>query len=270
MTADNSFREAQLALFRSSALKQQKWRALTGAVGQVAPTAKALDLGSDNGIISWMFRSRGGNWTSADLGTAAAGMIQRMVGDSVFCLDGSDLPFASESFDVIVVVDLLEHVDDDRRLLREIARCLRPGGKLVLNVPHRKRAALLPPFRHALGLTDEWHGHLRPGYTAAELPALLSPALRMTSARTYSRFFSHLLDTALTWTFMRGAAGRAVRTPKGMLVSGSDVRGASGRAFRLLAPVMRAFVALDASIPWSKGYMLVVTADKQIADDHSE
>ncbi|MCH2172674.1 methyltransferase domain-containing protein [Myxococcota bacterium] len=42
---------------------------------------------------------------------------------------------ASETFDAILAADVLEHVEDDLELLRELCGCLRPSGRLVLTVP---------------------------------------------------------------------------------------------------------------------------------------
>jgi ubiquinone/menaquinone biosynthesis C-methylase UbiE len=44
---------------------------------------------------------------------------------------------ASESFDVVTLTDVLEHVVDERRTLDEIYRVLRPGGQLIVTVPHK-------------------------------------------------------------------------------------------------------------------------------------
>src|SRR5262249_25496780 len=48
---------------------------------------------------------------------------------------GEDLPFASDSFDLITSSDVLEHIADDRAVLGEMARVARPGGLLVVVVP---------------------------------------------------------------------------------------------------------------------------------------
>jgi SAM-dependent methyltransferase len=45
------------------------------------------------------------------------------------------LPYDTESFDLITLLDVLEHIEDDRGVLREVARALRPGGLLLLTVP---------------------------------------------------------------------------------------------------------------------------------------
>jgi SAM-dependent methyltransferase len=45
------------------------------------------------------------------------------------------LPFADASFDLVTSFDVLEHIDDDVAALRELARVLRPGGRVVMAVP---------------------------------------------------------------------------------------------------------------------------------------
>jgi SAM-dependent methyltransferase len=51
--------------------------------------------------------------------------------------DASALPLASESFDVVVLNEVLEHVPDQRLVLAELRRVLTPGGRLVLMSPNR-------------------------------------------------------------------------------------------------------------------------------------
>ncbi len=256
------YRERQLALFRASVLKQAKWRALSRAAGST-DGLDALDLGSDNGVISYLFRKKGGRWSSADLTDETVSAIRRMVGTDVHRVTGASLPFPDERFDLIVVVDLLEHLHDDRGLLAEIARCLRPGGRAVLNVPHRLRFSVLEPVRRRLGLTDEWHGHVRHGYRSRTLESMLPPSLAVTGSRSYSRFFSHLLDTALNWAFLRRSRGRVKSTAKGMVVTGDAVEKGDTALMQRVYPFMRMFAAGDALLPWSAGHMLLVTLEKR-------
>ena len=47
----------------------------------------------------------------------------------------NDLPYGDNTFDGVIGVDVLEHLDDDEGALREILRICRPGGRLVATVP---------------------------------------------------------------------------------------------------------------------------------------
>jgi SAM-dependent methyltransferase len=54
------------------------------------------------------------------------------------------LPFPDETFGCASAVAVFEHLDDDEVAARELARVLRPGGRLWVTVPHAYR--LMPPF----------------------------------------------------------------------------------------------------------------------------
>jgi SAM-dependent methyltransferase len=49
---------------------------------------------------------------------------------------GEHLPFTDDSFDVVVSVWVLEHVKEPLKMLREVARVLRPGGHFVFLTPN--------------------------------------------------------------------------------------------------------------------------------------
>lgn len=53
----------------------------------------------------------------------------------VTCGNLAELPYASETFDMITALDIIEHLDDDLQGLAELKRILKPGGKLVIFVP---------------------------------------------------------------------------------------------------------------------------------------
>jgi SAM-dependent methyltransferase len=52
--------------------------------------------------------------------------------------DVERLPFDDESFDKVLMSEVLEHLRDDRQALREVHRVLRPGGVLAVSVPHAR------------------------------------------------------------------------------------------------------------------------------------
>ena len=261
MTANGPEHVWALRLFEKSILKQAKYRALVRTIGDTSEK-DCLDLGSDNGVISYLLRSRGGRWTSADLSEKAVASIRSLVGTDVHLVDGIHMPFADGAFDRVVVIDLLEHVRDDTRCVAELARILRPGGELVVNTPHAKTLSLVRPLRERLGLTDEWHGHVRPGYTRASLRALLEGDFRVEGASTYSKFFSESLDVALNYVYLRSQGAARGDTAKGTVVTQSDLE-KSARQFRLLArlyPLLWLWAKLDALCVGTQGYYLIVKA----------
>jgi SAM-dependent methyltransferase len=250
-------------LFNRSVLKQAKYRMVHQLIDD--PSDKTnLDLGGDNGVISYFLRRLGGTWYSADLDPGAVASIRQLVHRNVYQVDGCRMPFSDHTFDQIVVVDMLEHIDDDRGFIAEIRRIIKPGGTLVINVPHLKPHSILNRFRHWVGLTDEWHGHRRPGYSLSGLRRLLEPDFVIEQAKTYSRVFSELVDTAMNGGYellRRRKQGERVSS-KGTVVTQRDLEG-DRLQFMLLSalyPVLWMVARLDAAVPLQSGYKLIVRA----------
>lgn len=251
-----------IALFNKSVLKQAKFRQIVARLDDPAGK-RGLDIGGDNGVISYLLRQRGGRWHSADLDERTVRSIQQLVGTDVHQIDGGVTPFEDGAFDQIVIVDFLEHIPDDRAFAQELARITRPGGQVIINVPHLKPGSMLNRLRHAIGLTDEWHGHLRPGYTLEGLRQLLAPAFLIEESTTYSGAFSELIDTALNGIYLRlqrqNAGGRS---SKGTVITEGDVR-KHRKQFMLLSalyPLLWGTAKLDALLFFTPGYKLIVSA----------
>ena len=94
------------------------------------------------------------------------------------------LPFPDASFDVIVMLDVLEHLKDDGAGAREVRRVLREDGTAIIAVP---------AFRFLWGVTDEISNHYR-RYTRAELVRVLETSGLKVERTTY---FNTLLFPAI-------------------------------------------------------------------------
>jgi ubiquinone/menaquinone biosynthesis C-methylase UbiE len=68
----------------------------------------------------------------------------------VFNAAGEALPFPGAAFDAVTAWDVLEHVQDPRRVLEELARVLRPGGHALITAINRR--AWVDPHYHIAGL----------------------------------------------------------------------------------------------------------------------
>lgn len=246
-------------LFNKSVLKQHKFRAITSLLGDTAHL-QCLDIGADNGVISYLLRQRGGLWKSADLDAKAVDAIRALVHDGVCQIDGRHMAFGDAEFDRVVIIDFLEHIYTEREFIDELGRVIKPGGELVINVPHVKNS-LLRKLRLAIGQTDEKHGHVRPGYTLESLTTLLQDRFTIVTCKTYSKFFSECIDTLITFGFGLLKKGEAT-SQKGLLVTEHDLRRYQRlfRVYGLLYPLVWCMAQLDALLFWCSGYMLIVRA----------
>src|SRR5262249_3224066 len=57
--------------------------------------------------------------------------------------DAAALPFADAAVDAVTMLDVLEHIPEPEEVLAEARRVLRPGGVLILSVPHKGLLAQL-------------------------------------------------------------------------------------------------------------------------------
>jgi SAM-dependent methyltransferase len=94
---------------------------------------RVLDVGCGAGATSLVLREFG-TVLGVDFGVEAA-TAARGRGLQSACMDAGHLGVRDESFDVVVALDVLEHLDDDLAAARELRRVLKPGGLLLVTVP---------------------------------------------------------------------------------------------------------------------------------------
>lgn len=103
----------------------------------LAPGSTVLDWGAGKGHLAWLLANRGLRVTGFKKREGESKHIPFPV-SIVFDDHPWRLPFGDGSFDGAVSCGVLEHVPDPDRSLEEIARILRPGGKLfVYFLPNR-------------------------------------------------------------------------------------------------------------------------------------
>jgi SAM-dependent methyltransferase len=103
------------------------------------PDARILDAACGAAPGLRYFHTAGYTVTGSDIADAALRSARRFLPDVPLVRADLDLPqpFADASFDLIILREAIEHVQDGGRTLRECYRILRPGGCVALTTPNR-------------------------------------------------------------------------------------------------------------------------------------
>ncbi len=105
---------------------------------------RVLDIGCNRGSIEFLFHSlheqkaKNTHMEGLDISEEAIRQARKLnLPNCKFqSYSGGRLPFENEQFDLVVLVEVIEHVVDKNELLDEIYRVLKPSGKLFLTTPN--------------------------------------------------------------------------------------------------------------------------------------
>ena len=102
---------------------------------------RVLEIGCGSGYLGEYVRALGASVVGCDIAFPS-----REPGVRFVQADGAALPFG-QRFDVVMSFDVLEHIPDSDRHLREVRRVLRPGGYYVLQTPNKLTNAVFETIR---------------------------------------------------------------------------------------------------------------------------
>lgn len=138
-----SSNEGPMALLRLETSFQMKW-ILSEIRKYIGYHAEILDVGSGAGFFSNTAVEAGYEVTGLDISRTSlrvaelmdkSGRVKYVEGDAY------RMPFPKESFDVVVALDLFEHVSDPELIISEMSRVLRPGGLLFYRTINKNAAS---------------------------------------------------------------------------------------------------------------------------------
>lgn len=204
----------------------------------IGPELRILDLGCGTGLMLRRLEARGCQVVGVDM--RPEGLRHLAATSPVVQADATRLPFTADSFDALLLLDIVEHVDD-RALLAEVRRVLRPGGVAVLTVP---------AFPWLWSYRDQAAGHLR-RYTRRRLVDTLAQAGLVVREVRYYQFFLFPAVVLARWLGRRGAAVRdAEERPGGALNA-------------VLARLNHMEARLGRYVPWPWGSSLAALCVKE-------
>ena len=145
--------------------------------GSGARGRRVLDVGCGAGNMMHHL-AHYGEVVGVDMYSKALEVAQQR-GLSVQEGSADDLPFEADSFDIVTLLDVVEHVPNEHGVFSECRRVLKPGGKLIVTVP-----ALMALWSH----NDVINAHQR-RYTRIELKQKLRAHQFRVLRATYNNFF---------------------------------------------------------------------------------
>lgn len=158
--------------------------------------AKILNIGAGTGNDAEVISRFGDVW-ALDLNPAALDLIPPTTVKEKKVGSAYDTGYANDFFDIVVAFDVLEHLEDDARAVKEISRILKPGGYFVVTVP---------AFPFLFGPHDVAYEHYR-RYTKPMMTTLLEHFERITLGYWLCFLFFPAVAARLLDKFVRRPIG---------------------------------------------------------------
>jgi SAM-dependent methyltransferase len=174
---------------------------------------RLLDLGSGGGRHAFEAMRRGAVVTAVDADAAQTKDVAAMMAairaaepevsraggaGAAIVGDARRLPFPPAAFDRIIAAEVLEHIPEDRQVVAELARVLRPGGTIAITVPRWW------PELVTWAISDEYH-HVAGGHIRIYRRSVLLARLRVAGLECYGSHHAHALHSPYWW--LRAAVG---------------------------------------------------------------
>ena len=261
----------QLQMFRRSLKKQQKLKALLDVLGNNDDqNCLLITCGDNNGAMNWHFKKHGGEWSWADAEHDSIAQISEVTGDEVAEMDkeNPNLPFGEHSFDVVMTIDVHEHLEDPEALNRELFRLAESGGRVIVTTPNGDDKKLGIRIKESVGMRPEDYGHYVIGYDVPQLEHQLEQVgLKPYQEASYSRFFTEMLELAINFTYVKVLSKRSeAKVEKGQIAPQNinQVKSVEKtyRIYSLVYPIFLVLSKLDFLDRSPRGYAVIVAARK--------
>ena len=255
-----------MRLLSKSLKKQQKLALLQRQIAPLPGSRRLLIThGDNNGAMNFSFRQTGGNWSWMEMEETAIPTIQELLQEPVSRADPNRLPAEDGAFDVVVSLDVQEHLTHPDVFLREVARILRPGGHALVTTPNGDPWKPVSILRRAIGMTKEKYGHVVYGYNIRQHEEMLRRVdLVPVASGSYSGFFTEAIELCINFIYTTVLSRRGTGRDVGEIAPSTREKLAAVekqyRAYSLVYPLLLGVSKLDVLAPFGAGYAVSVVA----------
>ena len=260
----------QLKMFQKTLKKKLRLKALEKHLGNPAEGDACLlvTCGDNNGAMNYFLKLAGGRWSWADLEDKSIAEMSELLDDPVVHVEESRLPFETNQFDIVVSIDVHEHLSDPNPFTKELARVAKPGGKVLVTVPNGDETKLVVRIKNLVGMTKEKYGHKRTGLTIEELKSIFQASrIRPVAEGSFSKFFTEMLELSINFLYVRVLSKKGdAEVENGTIAPATEDQlksvKKSYQIYSLLYPVFWVISKLDFIFFRSIGYVVIVEGRK--------
>jgi len=149
---------------------EMRYDLVAGAARKDLPAGgKILDVGCGSALVADRIADKDASYVGTDFGGPHIAYAAKKFKDFAGALhlsfarsDAAALPFADESFDVVVMSEVIEHLIRPELAVWEVARVLRPGGVFVMTTNNASEVPLRSPVTHLLAWVEKALGAKSP------------------------------------------------------------------------------------------------------------
>lgn len=105
-------------------------------LGHAPTAARVCDVGCERSELLNVLKGAGCRVVGTQISTAAADFARWQFGIEVYVGELMEAPFASDRFDVVIMLNVLEHLRDPERYVAQVAGMLEPGGMFWIEIPN--------------------------------------------------------------------------------------------------------------------------------------
>ena len=172
-----------------------RWHSLKNILKhEVKDGSTILDIGGYDGYISYRLKKIFSNLAITVVDTDELGLrLAKDRGLRVICASALELPIKDKEFNVVLCFDLIEHIKEDVKLVKELSRVLKDNGKIILTTPMKDGVSFPMLNKKKNEIINKNWGHVRKGYSLEQIRELFKlNHLIIDKEDKYFNYFSRL------------------------------------------------------------------------------
>lgn len=245
---------------------------LTTLLSPIAQDERCLlvTCGDNNGAMNYFLRELGGKWSWAELETQSIEEMRELLGEQVLLGTFDHLDYEDQSFDRVVSIDCLEHIEDPMMLTNELYRITKSGGRVIITVPGGDQHKIVNKLKNSVGMTKEEYGHVRDGLKIEELePLMINAGYTPKKQVTFSKFFTEMVELSINLLYVKVLAKKSdAEVKEGTIAPATEDQLKSvEKTYKMYAfvyPFFKAISSLDALFFWGEGYVSMVEGKRDV------